>query len=103
MSRWQLALRLARRELRGGIRGFRIFLACLMLGVAAIAAVGSLADGIRASLDANARQLLGGDVELSFSQRATTPEEFAALAAAGSVSTVAEMRSMARTDNERVL
>ena len=32
---WRLAARLARRELRGGIHGFRIFLACLALGVAA--------------------------------------------------------------------
>ena len=28
----RLAGRLARRELRGGLRGFRIFLACLALG-----------------------------------------------------------------------
>ena len=32
----QLAWRLARRELRGGVAGFRVFLACLTLGVAAI-------------------------------------------------------------------
>ena len=30
-----IAWRIARRELRGGIRGFRVFLACLALGVAA--------------------------------------------------------------------
>ena len=35
-----VAGKIARRELRGGLRGFRIFLACLILGVAAIAAVG---------------------------------------------------------------
>ena len=40
--------RLARRELRGGVRGLRIVLACLALGVAAIAAVGTL----RASIEA---------------------------------------------------
>ena len=34
-----LAARFARREMRGGLRGFRLFLACLALGVAAIAAV----------------------------------------------------------------
>ena len=34
-----LSLTIARRELRGGLRGFRVFLACLALGVAAIAAV----------------------------------------------------------------
>ena len=36
----RMVWRLAMRELRGGLRGFRIFLACLVLGVAAIAAVG---------------------------------------------------------------
>ena len=38
-----LAFRFARRELRGGLAGFGIFLACIALGVAAIAGVGSVA------------------------------------------------------------
>ena len=42
---WSLAWRLARRELRSGVRGFRVFLACLTVGVAAIAAVGSTSSG----------------------------------------------------------
>ena len=37
-----LLLRLALREMRGGVRGFGIFLACIALGVAAIAGVASL-------------------------------------------------------------
>jgi putative ABC transport system permease protein len=45
-------LRFARRELRGGLTGFRIFVACIALGVAAIASVGSttraITDGIAA-------------------------------------------------------
>ena len=41
------AWRIARRELRGGVAGFRVFLACLALGVAAIAAVGSVGASIR--------------------------------------------------------
>ena len=41
-----LSLTIARRELRGGLRGFRVFLACLALGVAAIAAVGTLHLGV---------------------------------------------------------
>src|SRR3569833_2513082 len=41
-SRLMLALRLARRELRGGVHGLWIVLLCLALGVAVIAAVGSL-------------------------------------------------------------
>ena len=36
-----LAARIGRRELRGGLGGFSVFLLCLMLGVAAIAAIGT--------------------------------------------------------------
>ena len=38
-----LALRYALRELRGGLRGFYVFIACIALGVMAIAGVGSVA------------------------------------------------------------
>ncbi len=55
------AARFARRELRGGVSGFRIFLACLALGVAAIAAVGSVRSGIEAGLAREGAALLGGD------------------------------------------
>src|SRR5690606_10150753 len=72
-----LAFRIARRELRGGLKGFRVFLLCLALGVAAIAGVGSLSQALMAGLRADARLLLGGDVELRLSHRAATPEQLA--------------------------
>ena len=59
-----IALRLALRELRGGVRGLRIVIACLALGVAAIAAVGSLREGIERGLQVEGRRLLGGDMEV---------------------------------------
>jgi putative ABC transport system permease protein len=59
-----LALRLARRELRGGIRGLRIVLACLALGVAVIGAVGTLRLATERGLQADGRRLLGGDLEI---------------------------------------
>jgi len=94
-----LAWRLARRELRGGLgsrfRGFRIFLSCLILGTAAIAAVGSVSSSIGAGLRADARALLGGDVELRIHHRAATPEQRAYLAAAGRLSEVVGLRAMA--------
>lgn len=64
-----IASRIARRELRGGLRGFRIFLACLILGVAAIAAVGSVREAIRAGLDREGATILGGDAELELTYR----------------------------------
>jgi predicted lysophospholipase L1 biosynthesis ABC-type transport system permease subunit len=67
------AWRLARRELRGGLRGFRIFLACLALGVAAIAAVGTVRSAIQAGLEREGAALLGGDAEIEFTYRFARP------------------------------
>jgi putative ABC transport system permease protein len=94
-----LSLRLARRELRGGLRGFGIFLACLTLGVAAIAGVGSLAAAVNAGLRGDARTVLGGDVEFHLVNRAATAEQRAAMASGGAVAQIAEMRAMARTED----
>jgi putative ABC transport system permease protein len=90
-----LALRLARRELRGGLRGFGVFLACLFLGVFAVSAVGSVSRAARAGLVADARALLGGDAELTLAQRELDPEPLAFLRARGEVSSTAELRAMA--------
>lgn len=70
-----VALAIARRELRGGLRGFRIFLACLALGVAAIAAVGSVRSSIEAGLAREGAVILGGDAEMSFTYRFATEAE----------------------------
>jgi putative ABC transport system permease protein len=92
-----LAFRLARRELRGGIRGLRVFLACLVLGVAAIAGIGSLADSVVAGIKADSRELLGGDTEARLAYRRADAPERAYLDASGQVSEIATMRAMART------
>lgn len=65
MSRLPLSFRFAARELRSGVAGFRIFLACLALGVAAIAAAGSTAEAFRRGLASEAREILGGDLRIS--------------------------------------
>jgi putative ABC transport system permease protein len=70
-----VSLRIARRELRGGFRGFRVFLACLIFGVAAIAAVGSVRESIRVGLDREGAVLLGGDAELELTYRFAEPRE----------------------------
>ena len=70
---WSLAGRLARRELRGSTRGFRIFVACLALGVAAIAAVGSTRAMLEESISADAREILGGDLLVDIVHRPAEP------------------------------
>ena len=93
-----LALRLARRELRTGLKGFRIFLACLALGVAAIAAVGSVSSAMMSGLEGDARRILGGDVALRIVHRPAEPEALSYLRESGEVSTVVSMRAMARSE-----
>ncbi len=91
-----LAARFARREMRGGLRGFRLLLACLALGVAALAAVGSIRAAIEAGLEAEGAALLGGDAELDFTYRFASAEERDWMAArADRVSEIVEFRSMA--------
>ena len=90
-----VALRLARRELRRGLSGFRIFLACLTLGVASIAGVGSLSEALLEGLSRQGRELLGGDVELRLIQREMNKKERAWVEARGKLSMTADLRAMA--------
>ncbi|HEX3861417.1 MAG TPA: FtsX-like permease family protein [Stellaceae bacterium] len=92
-----IAIRLARRELRGGIAGFRVFLACLALGVGAIAAIGSLNAAIVGGIRADSRILLGGDVGARLAYRPATEAERQFFAASGTVSETARLRAMARS------
>ncbi|WP_264711975.1 ABC transporter permease [Limobrevibacterium gyesilva] len=90
-----LALRLARRELRGGVRGLRIVLACLALGVAAIAAVGTLREGVARGLAADGSRILGGDIEVQGGSQPLPETLRAWLRARGArISDVVTMRSM---------
>ncbi|UUV06429.1 ABC transporter permease [Ruegeria sp. YS9] len=92
----RMAGRLARRELRGGLSGFRIFLACLALGVAAIAAVGSVRTAIQTGLAQEGASLLGGDAELEFTYRFADPAERAWMQqTSAGVSEIVDFRSMA--------
>lgn len=96
-----LTFRLALRELRGGVRGFYIFIACIALGVMAIAAVGSLAHSLNEGLAREGRVILGGDAAFSLIQRETSTAERAFLASRGELSSAATMRAMARTTDGR--
>lgn len=93
---WRIAARIARRELRGGLAGFRIFLLCLALGVGAIAAVGSVRAAIEAGLMREGAVLLGGDGNIRLIYRFATEAERAGLdGVAAAVSEVVEFRSLA--------
>src|SRR3979490_1198249 len=96
-----LALRYALRELRGGLRGFYVFIACIALGVMAIAGVGSVAASLGEGLAREGRTLLGGDVAFSLIQREAKPGEVAFLRARGEVAVAATLRGMGRAADGR--
>ncbi len=89
-----LSLRFAVRELRSGVRGFRIFLAGLALGVAAIAAAGSTAEAFRRGLASEAQEILGGDLAIQ-ADRAFTARERVVLDRTGPHAYSAAARGMA--------
>jgi len=91
-----LATKYAFRELRGRLKGFRIFIACLILGVAAIAGVGTLSSSIAEGLRANGQLILGGDIDIRLTSRAATEEEKSWLEKQGTVSEMQILRAMVR-------
>ncbi len=94
-ARFLLACRLARRELRGGLPRFGVFLACLALGVGVIALVGSFSAAVKEGVRRDARAMLGGDVEVGQTFRPVEADVVGELRAAGRVSEIATMRAMA--------
>lgn len=98
--------RISRRDLSARIRGLRLLAICLFLGVATLAAIGSLTAGIADELSRRGQTILGGDVEIGIAQREATPAEMASMRKAGEVSETIRLRAMAigtQTGSDSVL
>jgi putative ABC transport system permease protein len=104
-ARLPLPLRFAVREMRGGLRGFYVFVACVALGVMVITGVGALGDALKAGFERQGRSILGGDVTFARSHKRAEGAERDWLAAQGRLSETTTMRTMARTvdGNEQAL
>ena len=96
-----LPLRFALREMRAGLRGFYVFIACIALGAMAIAGVSSLAASLADGLSREGRVILGGDLAFSLITRQANDQELDFLKSHGDVSTAATLRAMARTADGR--
>ncbi|MGH6926138.1 MAG: ABC transporter permease [Propylenella sp.] len=96
MAGLPLAFRLALRELRGGLSGFYVFIACIALGVAAIAGVNSVSRALTEGISAEGRTILGGDIAFELQHREASPEELAYFRSNGMVGVVADMHAMVR-------
>ncbi|MEF2071538.1 ABC transporter permease [Consotaella sp. CSK11QG-6] len=82
--------------MRGGLKGFYIFLACIALGVGAIGAVNSVSAMMNDGIEREGRAILGGDLRFELEQRPASAEERAYLDGLGDVTEVVELRSMVR-------
>ncbi|WP_306117143.1 MULTISPECIES: ABC transporter permease [unclassified Roseitalea] len=91
-----LSLRFALREVRGGLSGFYVFLACIALGTAAIGGVNAVSQAITQGIQSEGQSILGGDARFQLIHRTATAEEMATLAAMGTVAHSVNTRSMAR-------
>lgn len=98
-----LFLTFAFREIRFAFKQFRIFMACLFLGTAIIAGVGSLNSNINTALYEDARILIGGDVELRLVQRQLTNEERNYIGVRAIISNMITLRAMAHVKNDSTL
>ncbi len=98
-NRW-LPLSYALREMRGGLSGFYIFVACIALGSMAIAGVGSLAASLADGLSREGQVILGGDLSFTLIQREASDAEKAFLQGRGVMSSAATLRAMARTSGD---
>lgn len=92
---WRI-MRLALRELRSGLGGFYVFLACVALGVMVITTVGALSDALKTGLARQGEAILGGDATLARMHARATASEREWLLAQGRVSETATLRTIAR-------
>ncbi|WP_188062165.1 ABC transporter permease [Sphingobium sp. KCTC 72723] len=93
---WRASWRIARRDLHSGFRGLRLLFLCLFLGVATLAAIGSLTAAITQELAARGQTLLGGDLEIAMTQREADGQEKQGFARLGTLSETIRLRAMAR-------
>lgn len=93
---WRAAWSIARRDLHPGFRGLRLLFICLFLGVAALAAIGSLTSAITQELSDRGRVILGGDIEIGMTQREAGFGDKEAFRQLGTVSETIRTRAMAQ-------
>lgn len=96
LADFRLSWRFALREMRGGLSGFYIFLACIMIGTAAIAGVNSVASAFSTAIASQGRTLLAADIRFELKSREASEAERAFLDRQGAVAVSANLRSMAR-------
>ena len=63
------------KDLRGGLNKFWVFFICLFFGVLAISSIGTFRESIKAGLQKEASEILGGDISITLAYRGATLNE----------------------------
>ncbi len=103
MSNFLLALKLTMNELKFGWKHFKVFLACLMLGVTVMACVNSVASLVQTALNEQANSILGGDAEVVLRGMEATDEQRQYLESFGKLSSITSLRTMLYFGEEATL
>ena len=101
ISNIKLAAKFASRDIRGGFKGFKVFIACLAIGVGSMALVGSMSQAIVVGLKNDGQKLLGGDISLRLAHRSISQTQRQWLEEKGDLSSIVSMRSMAFSAAEK--
>lgn len=101
LDKLPLALRFAMRDLIGDRRGFGVFIACIVIGVAAISGVNGLSRALSQGLAREGRVILGGDVSFNLAHRELEQKERVWLEQRGRIDEIALMRAMTQYENAK--
>ncbi|MCF8709484.1 ABC transporter permease [Rhizorhapis sp. SPR117] len=93
---WRGSWRIARRDLHVRLIGLRLLFVCLFLGVAMLAAIGSLTSAITKEISERGQVILGGDIQVEMTQREASDVNKRMFARLGDLSETIRMRAMAR-------
>lgn len=98
------AVKLAVKDLRGAVARLKILILCLALGVAALAAIGTVRATLERAILTQGATLLGGDAEIAFSYRTARADELAWIDAnAKAVQHLVDFRSLATAGGQSAL
>lgn len=93
---WCASWRIARRDFHARLIGLRLLFVCLFLGVAMLAAIGSLTSAITMEISERGQVILGGDIQIEMTQREASETDKRLFAGLGALSETIRMRAMAK-------
>lgn len=93
---WRASWRIARRDFHARLIGLRLLFICLFLGVAMLAAIGSLTSAITTEISERGQVILGGDIQVEMTQREASDADKRMFAGLGALSETIRMRAMAK-------